>query len=139
MRQGFLNQRGLRGRTVRLSRCVSPAKRERIASCAVRKLRSSAGDTFIEILAALLIAALATVLMATMIVTSTNITSRNETRMAALYAAQSTLSNPTDAERRADISTASIAGTTTGSFEVGIVAYGADGYLRYGVAEEASE
>lgn len=95
------------------------------------KLASTRGDTLIEVLSALLVAVMAVTLMATMIMTATNVTSKNETRMAALYAAQSSLSIPQDVDKYDALNTVTISGENSGSRVLKIDAYRSGGFIRY--------
>lgn len=97
----------------------------------VGKLASTAGDTLIEVLTALLVTVMAVTLMATMIVAATNVTSKNETRMAELFAAQSLLSEQ-DGSSLPDTGIVTIEGNASGYSETfkGNF-YREDGFVRY--------
>lgn len=103
------------------------------------KLASTRGDTLIEVLSALLVAVMAVTLMATMIMTATNVTSKNETRMAALYAAQSSLSVPQDADKYGALSKVTISGGGLSSARsVDVTAYKSEGFIRYSVSSTSA-
>lgn len=113
-------------KSARGGRC---SRLSRLSACVRAKLTSNAGDTFIEVLSALLISVLAVVLMATMITTATSITSRNEVRMAALFAAQTALSTQEQPEFASGMVT--VQGETIAGSSYKVFVYTQDGFTRY--------
>lgn len=104
----------------------------RIQKFVVHKIRSTRGDTLVEVLAALLIVVLATTLLATMVVGSTKVTSQNENEMKKLYEAQSLLSSRSSTVKVEDVTTLTITGDASAfSDSVKVDVYASDGYTCY--------
>ncbi len=113
-----------------MARCEKPLP-SRLCRALSRKLSSTAGDTLVEILTALLISVMAVTLMATMVMTATNVTSKNDTRMAALFEAQSSLSVPSKKDLVSSAAPATISGGSIDSISIKVDIYGDDAFLRY--------
>ncbi|WP_139651334.1 hypothetical protein [Raoultibacter phocaeensis] len=109
---------------IALRRCAS-----QMHTCIRAKLSSNSGDTFIEVLSALMITVIAVVLMATMLAAAANITAKNEARMNTLFAAQTALATQPEPEFPTGLVTVDGGALGTNTYKVYV--YSQDGLTRY--------